>query len=38
MVIKKYRANNMNEAITRIKYELGSEAVIISQRKVRKKA
>ncbi len=37
MVIKKYRANNMNEAITRIKYELGSEAVIISQRKVRKK-
>src|SRR6185437_14108665 len=28
--------NNMNEAMTRIRYELGSEAVIISQRKIRK--
>ncbi|MCI1943687.1 flagellar biosynthesis protein FlhF [Clostridium luticellarii] len=37
MIIKKYKANSMNEAITRIKYELGSEAVIISQRKIRKK-
>lgn len=37
MIIKKYKVNSMNEAITRIKYELGSEAVIISQRKIRKK-
>ncbi len=37
MIVKKYKANSMNEAITRIKYELGSEAVIISQRKIRKK-
>lgn len=37
MIIKKYKVNSMNEAITRIKYELGSEAVIISQRKIKKK-
>ncbi|MBP2031394.1 flagellar biosynthesis protein FlhF [Clostridium algifaecis] len=37
MIIKRYRVKSMNEAITRIKYELGREAVIISQRKVRKK-
>lgn len=36
MVIKKYTASNMNEAITRIRYELGKNAVIISQRKIRK--
>ena len=36
MIIKRYRANNMNEAITRIRYELGNEAIIISQRKIRK--
>ena len=36
MVIKKYTANNMNEALTRIRYELGKNAVIISQRKIRK--
>lgn len=36
MVIKKYLVNNMNEALTRIRYELGRDAVIISQRKVRK--
>jgi len=36
MVIKKYLANSMNEAMTRIRRELGSDAVIISQRKVRK--
>lgn len=36
MIIKKYKANNMNEAITRIRYELGNEAIIISQRKIRK--
>lgn len=36
MVIKKYLVNNMNEALTRIRYELGKEAIIISQRKVKK--
>lgn len=36
MVIKKYIVNNMNEALTRIRYELGRDAVIISQRKIRK--
>ncbi|MBP1866135.1 flagellar biosynthesis protein FlhF [Clostridium tetanomorphum] len=36
MIIKKYIVNNMNEAMTRIRYELGKDAIIISQRKVRK--
>lgn len=36
MLIKKYVVNNMNEALTRIRYELGKDAVIISQRKVKK--
>lgn len=36
MIIKRYIVNNMNEAMTRIRYELGKDAVIISQRKVRK--
>jgi flagellar biosynthesis protein FlhF len=36
MIIKRYRVKNMNEAIARIKHELGKEAVIVSQRKVRK--
>lgn len=36
MIIKRYIVNNMNEAITRIRYELGKDAVIISQRKIRK--
>lgn len=36
MVIKKYIVNNMNEALTRIRYELGKEAIIISQRKVKR--
>lgn len=35
MIIKKYIVKNMNEALTRMKYELGQEAIIISQRKVR---
>ena len=35
MIIKRYLVKNMNEAMTRIRYELGAEAVIISQRKVR---
>lgn len=36
MIIKRYRVTSMNEALTRIRYELGKDAVIISQRKVRK--
>ena len=36
MIIKRYIVNNMNEAMTRIRYELGTDAVIISQRKIRK--
>ena len=35
MVIKKYLVTNMNEAMTRIRLELGSDAVIISQRNVK---
>ncbi len=37
MKIKKYVVNDMNEAMTRIRYELGSDAIIISQRKVRRR-
>lgn len=37
MLIKKYIVNSMNEAMTRIRYELGNDAVIISQRKIRRK-
>jgi flagellar biosynthesis protein FlhF len=33
MIIKKYVVNSMNEAMTRIRYELGNEAIIISQRR-----
>lgn len=36
MVIKKYIVNNMNEALTRIRYELGKDAIIISQRKIKR--
>jgi flagellar biosynthesis protein FlhF len=36
MKIKRYMVNNMNEAMNMIRYELGREAVIISQRKIRK--
>lgn len=36
MVIKKYLVSNMNEALTMIRSELGKNAVIITQRKVRK--
>ena len=35
MIIKKYLVKNMNEALTRIRYELGKDAIIVSQRKVR---
>lgn len=36
MIIKRYIVSNMNEAMTRIRYELGKEAVIISQRKIKR--
>ncbi|NFA60021.1 flagellar biosynthesis protein FlhF [Clostridium sporogenes] len=36
MKIKKYVVNDMNEAMTKIRYELGADAIIISQRKVRR--
>lgn len=36
MIIKRYLVKNINEAMTRIRYELGKDAIIISQRKVRK--
>ncbi|WP_291582937.1 flagellar biosynthesis protein FlhF [Clostridium sp. UBA6640] len=36
MIIKKYVATNMNEALTRIRQELGKDAVIISQRRIKK--
>lgn len=35
MIIKKYIVSDMKEAITRAKYELGSEAVIISQQNIK---
>ena len=36
MIIKKYIVKSVNEGLTRIKYELGKDAIIISQRKIRK--
>lgn len=36
MIIKKYLVKDMNEGLYRIRYELGKDAVIIGQRKVRK--
>lgn len=36
MIIKRYLADNMNEAMMKIKYDLGSEAIIVSQRKIKK--
>lgn len=35
MIIKKYLVKNMNEALTRIRYEMGKDAIIISQRKIK---
>lgn len=35
MIIKKYIVSDMKEALVRAKYELGTDAVIISQREVR---
>lgn len=37
MLVKKFIVKNMNEAMTRIRYELGSDAIIISQRKIRER-
>lgn len=37
MIIKRYIVDNMNEAMVRIRYELGSEAVIVSQRRIKQK-
>lgn len=37
MKIKKYLVKNMNEAMAKIKLDLGTDAIIISQRKVRQK-
>lgn len=37
MIIKRYIVDNMSEAMTRIRYELGNDAVIVSQRKIRQK-
>lgn len=36
MLVKRYIVNNMNEAMTRIRYELGRDAIIISQKRIRK--
>lgn len=36
MIVKKYVVNNMNEAMNRIRYELGQDAIIISQRRIKK--
>lgn len=35
MIIKRYVVKDMNEAMTRIRYELGKDAIIVSQRKVK---
>ncbi|MGL4655909.1 MAG: flagellar biosynthesis protein FlhF [Sarcina sp.] len=35
MIIKKYLVSNMNEAMRQIRQELGADAVIVSERKVR---
>lgn len=37
MLIKRYLVKNMNEAMLRIKYELGSDAVIVSSRRIRQR-
>ncbi|KPU44705.1 flagellar biosynthesis protein FlhF [Oxobacter pfennigii] len=37
MIIKKYVADTMNEALNLIRYELGPEAVIVSKRSIRQK-
>lgn len=37
MIIKRYIVDDMSEAMTKIRYELGREAVIVSQRRIRQK-
>lgn len=37
MIIKKYLADNINEALSRIKMELGPDAIIVSRRNVKQK-
>lgn len=37
MIIKRYLVNDMNEAMIRIRYELGGDAIIVSKRWVRQK-
>ncbi|KEH96937.1 flagellar biosynthesis protein FlhF [Clostridium massiliodielmoense] len=37
MIVRKYLVSSMNEAMNKIRYDLGRDAVIINQRKVRKK-
>lgn len=37
MIIKRYIVDNMNEAMIKIRYELGAEAVIVSQRRIRQR-
>lgn len=36
MIIKKYLAKDMNEALSKIRQDLGKEAVIVSQRKIKR--
>jgi flagellar biosynthesis protein FlhF len=35
MIIKRYIVDNMNEAMVKIRYELGNDAVIVSQRRIK---
>ncbi|CCJ32614.1 flagellar biosynthesis protein FlhF [Caloramator australicus] len=37
MIVKRYIVDNMQEAMVKIRYELGNDAVIVSQRKIRQK-
>ena len=37
MKIRRYTCNNMQEALLKVKMDLGSEAVIMNSRKVRRK-
>ncbi|MCX7904261.1 MAG: flagellar biosynthesis protein FlhF [Caloramator sp.] len=37
MIVKRYIVDNMQEAMAKIRYELGNDAVIVSQRKIKQK-
>lgn len=37
MIVKRYIVDDMNEAMIKIRYDLGNEAIIISQKKIRQK-